>query len=345
MTTTISRALAGRWLAILVVVALASAPYLVPGRFWLHILSITMIYVLLVLGQNVVTGWCGMLTLGQAAFAGMGAYTSAILTMRYGVAWPLAFLMSGALAGLSGALLALPCLRVKSDFLSLVTIAFNQIFFVVANNWMEVTRGPMGLPSVPPIAIFGWIARSPSQQFWLILAVTVLIYIGVGRLTGGPIGRAWKMIRDDEVAACAVGVHVTGYKVLAFAVGCFVCGLAGSLYGHYLRLVSPDMFKLEESLLMMQMAILGGLASMRGSALGALIMVLIPEALRSSQPWLVTLRPGIAGALLVALMIWRPNGLLGRDVSPMLAGVQKILRRALSLKPAPAAAAPGKTAP
>lgn len=296
---------------VLCVVALALLPLVLPGRFWLHILSLTMIYAIFTLGQNVVTGWAGMLTLGQAAFVGMGAYTSVLLTMELGLPWPVACLAAGLVAGLCGALLSIPCLRVKADFLSLVTIAFNQIFFVVANNWMDLTRGPMGIPAVPAMGAFGWIARTPAQQFWLILGVAALLFLLIGRLTRGPIGRAWKMIRDDEIAAGALGVNVTAYKVLAFGVGCFLCGLGGGVYAHYMRFVSPDMFKLEESLLMMQMAILGGLASMPGTALGAFLMIAIPEALRSSEPWLITARPGIAGAMLVVMMIFRPNGLLG----------------------------------
>ena len=305
---------AGRWrslLPLLGLVALACLPLVAPGRFWTHICTVTLLYAMLALGQNVITGWCGMLTLGQAAFLGLGAYTSALLVMRLGVPWLLALPAAGLVSAAVGALLALPCLRLKSDFLSLVTIAFNQIFFVVANNWLDLTRGPMGMPNVPPMTLFGYALRTPASQFWFILAVAALVYAAVGRIAAGPVGRAWAMIRDDEIAARAMGVPVTRYKVKAFAIGCFVCGLAGSLYAHYLRIVSPDMFRLEESLLMMQMAILGGLASLPGSALGALLMVMIPEALRSSQPWLVTLRPGIAGGILVAMMIWRPNGLLG----------------------------------
>lgn len=296
---------------LLFLAALALLPLALPGRFWLHILSLTMIYAIFTLGQNVVTGWAGMLTLGQAAFVGMGAYASVLLTMRLGVPWPVACLAAGVVAGVTGALLSIPCLRVKADFLSLVTIAFNQIFFVVANNWMDLTRGPMGIPAVPAMNVFGWVAKTPAQQFWLILGITAVLFVLVGRLTRGPIGRAWKMIRDDEIAAGALGVNVTGYKVLAFGVGCFLCGLGGGIYAHYMRFVSPDMFKLEESLLLMQMAILGGLASMPGTALGAFLMIALPEALRSSEPWLITARPGIAGAMLVLMMIFRPNGILG----------------------------------
>jgi branched-chain amino acid transport system permease protein len=317
------------------VAVLAILPLVLPGRFWPHIMIITLIFAILALGQNVITGWCGMLSLGQAGFAGIGAYTSALLTMNYGMPWVLAFLVAGLLSAVIGALLALPCLRVKSDFLSLVTIAFNQLFFVVANNWMDVTRGPMGLPGVPSMAVFGWVARGPAQQFWLMLAIAVLLFIAVGRLTRGATGRAWKMIRDDETAARSIGVDVTYYKVLAFAVGCALCGFAGSLYGHYLRLVSPDMFKLEDSLLMMQMAILGGLASLPGSILGALLMIMIPEMLRSSDAWLITLRPGIAGAILVVLMIWRPNGILGTGGPPVFGSLAKSMRRRFRPKARP----------
>jgi branched-chain amino acid transport system permease protein len=318
---------------LLALVVAACLPLVWPEHFWLHVFNLTLLYALLALGQNIITGWCGMLTLGQAAFLGLGAYTSALLVTRLGVPWVLAFLCAGFLSAGIGALLALPCLRVKSDFLSLVTIAFNQIFFVVANNWIDLTRGPMGMPNVPPINLFGFALRTTALQFWFFLAIMTLVYAGVGGITAGPIGRAWAMIRDDETAARAVGVDVTRYKVLAFAIGCFVCGLAGSLYAHYLRIVSPDMFRLEESLLMMQMAILGGLASLPGSILGAFLMVMIPEALRSSQPWLVTLRPGIAGAILVGMMIWRPNGLLGATAPARtpLRGARSALRRLLGV--------------
>jgi branched-chain amino acid transport system permease protein len=200
----------------------------------------------------------------------------------------------------------------------------------------------MGLPRVPAADLFGWQMRSQDSQFWLVLVVAAATYFGVSRLSSGPIGRAWSMIRDDETAARALGVRVTAYKVLAFSVGCFVCGLAGSLYAHALRFVSPDMFKLEESLLMMQMAILGGLASIPGSALGAFLMIMIPEALRSSEPWLITLRPGIGGAILVVLMIWRPNGLLGTygEATGPLARLRKGL--AHLLRPEPSAATDAK---
>ena len=215
-------------------------PLLLPGRFWPHILTITVIFAILALGQNIITGWCGMLTLGQAALRMVSAPTPRLLlTMNWGVPWLLAFLAAGLLSAVIGALLAIPCLRVRSDFLSLVTIAFNQIFFMVANNWDgrdARSDGPAsGVPAMSDLSA----GRDPQRRrssSGSCSPLQALLYLAVGRLTSGATGRAWKMSRDDETAARAVGVSVTHYKVLAFAIGCMLCGFAGSVYGHFLRL-------------------------------------------------------------------------------------------------------------
>ncbi len=324
---------------LLLVAAAAAAmlvvPSLVASRYWLHVINLSLIYVPLAIGANLITGYCGMVSMGQAAFFGLGAYTSALLTMRLGLPWPAGFACAGMMAGGAGMLLALPCLRVRSDFLSLITIAFNQMFVVVANAWMELTHGPMGLPQVPRISLFGWTARTEADIFLVTSSVAALSAWAAQRITAGPVGRAWEMVRDDEIAARALGVDVVWAKVRAFGAGCFLAGLSGSVFAHSLRLVVPDAFLLEESLIIMQMAILGGLASIPGSVLGAFLMIGLPEALRSSEPWLLTYRPGIFGAMLVALMIWRPQGILGarRAAPPVLRSVSDSLRRALRLRP------------
>lgn len=314
---------------------IAAVPQAITSRYWLHVVNLSLIYVPLAIGANVITGYCGMVSMGQAAFFGIGAYTSALLTMRLGVPWPLAFVAAGLMAGAAGTVLALPCLRVRSDFLSLITIAFNQLFLVVANAWMDLTRGPMGLPQVPRMQILGWTARTEAEIFTVVAAVAALCAWAAARLAASPVGRSWEMIRDDEVAARALGVNVVRGKVAAFAVGCTLAGLSGSLLAHSLRLVVPDAFLLDESLIIMQMAILGGLASVPGSVLGAFLMIGLPEALRSSEPWLLTYRPGIFGALLVACMIWRPQGLLGarRAAPPLLRSAGEAMRRALRMPP------------
>ena len=329
---------AGAWLVVTAAI-IAVVPHAVTSRYWLHVINLSLIYVPLAIGANVITGFCGMVSMGQAAFFGIGAYTSALLTMRLGLPWPVAFACSGVTACLAGMLLALPCLRVRSDFLSLITIAFNQLFLVIANAWMGLTRGPMGLIQVPRIELFGWTARNEADIFLVVAIVAALCGWGAWRLASGPVGRAWEMIRDDEVAARALGVNVVRGKIAAFGVGCAMAGLAGSLLAHSLRLVVPDSFLLEESLIVMQMAILGGLASVPGSVLGAFLIVGLPEALRSSDPWLLTYRPGIFGALLVGFMIWRPQGILGgrRAAPPFLRGMSDTLRRGLRLAPRPGA--------
>jgi len=316
------------WPALAGIVLLIAIPLMVTDRYVLYVLNISMIFAILAIGQNIITGWCGMLTLGHAAFFGVGAYTSGLLAVDHG--WPFlaCFAAAGLAAGLAGALLSLPCLRVRSDFLSLITIAFAQMFFVVVNNWTELTRGPMGLPRIPRMEVFGWTARTEAEIFWVIGGVLAIVMFAVHRLVSGPIGRAWEAVRDDENAARALGINVTHAKVQAFTIGCVLAGFAGSLYAHTLRIVAPEMFFLEESLIIMQMAILGGLASLPGSLLGAALMVGIPEALRSGNEWLITLRPGIGGALLLAMMIWRPQGLLGRlrDAPPFLLALSAALR-------------------
>ena len=328
--------LAGKLItAALCIIGLFAVPQVVTNPYWLHVLNLVLIYTPLSIGANIITGYAGMVSMGQAAFFGLGAYTSALLMMDAGFPWFAAFLCAGLVAALGGALVAVPCLRVKSDFLSLVTIAFGQIFFVVINGWMDLTRGPMGIPSVPQIQVFGWKARTETD-FWYVAAIIVgVIVFAAWRIVSGPVGRAWEMIRDDEEAARALGVNVTYRKILAFAVGCLFSGFAGSLFAHNLRLVSPDSFVQEESLVIMQMAILGGLASIPGSILGAFLLIAIPEALRSSIPELIVYRPGIMGLLLIVMMIWRPQGILGRRraAPALLLSLSDTLRRALGLKP------------
>ena len=324
---------------VLTIAVIAAVPHAITSRYWLHVVNLSLIYVPLAIGANIITGFCGMVSIGQAAFFGIGAYASALLTMQLGLPWPLAFLAAGLIAGAAGMALALPCLRVHSDFLSLITIAFNQLFLVVANAWLGLTRGPMGLPRVPPMTLFGWAARTEADIFLVTASVAALAAAAAARLVFGPVGRSWEMIRDDETAARALGVNVVRGKVAAFGVGCAYAGFAGSLLAHTLHLVVPDAFLLEESLVVLQMAILGGLASISGSILGAFLMVGLPEALRSSDPWLLVYRPGIFGALLVAFMIWRPQGILGgrRAAPPFLLGLSDTLRRGLNLAPRPGA--------
>ena len=288
-------------------VALLVLPGFMPNEYVFRVVIAVIIDVPLVLSQNLITGYAGLLTLGQAAFYGIGAYTSALLVMRLGAPWPLALLAAGVLACIFGILLGFPCLRVGSDYLTLMTIGFGTIFQVVALRWMALTRGPMGLPGVPPPKIGPFVFNTSTEYYYLYLFLAVLCYLCMHRLTKSYIGRALSAIREDETAAAAMGVNLAYYKVLAFAFGTFWAGIAGSMLAHFLLFVGPMTFSIDESILHMQMAILGGLGSLPGSVLGAAILVSLPQIFQSIYPY----RMLLSGVLMVGLMIWRPQGILG----------------------------------
>jgi branched-chain amino acid transport system permease protein len=278
-----------------------------PNEYVFRVVIAIVIDIPLALAQNLITGFVGMLTLGQAAFYGIGAYTSALLVMRLGLPWPLALLAAGGVACIFGVLVGFPCLRVGSDYLTLMTIGFGEIFKIVALNWMDLTRGPMGLPGVPAPQIGPFVFNTSVRYYYLYLFIAALCYLCMHRLTGSHIGRALIAIREDETAAAAMGVNLSYYKLLTFAFGTFWAGISGSMLAHFLNFVGPMTFTLDESLLHMQMAILGGLGSLPGSILGAAILVSLPQVFQD----LYRYRMLINGGLMVGLMIWRPQGILG----------------------------------
>jgi branched-chain amino acid transport system permease protein len=290
---------------------LLALPKMMPNEYVFRVVIAVIIDIPLALAQNLITGFTGMLTLGQAAFYGIGAYTSALLVLRAGLPWPVAFLAAGLVACLFGILLGFPCLRVGSDYLTLMTIGFGEIFHIVALNWMDLTRGPMGIPGVPPPQIGPIVFDTSFRMYYLYLAITLVCYLSMHRLTKSHVGRALIAIREDETAAATMGINVAYYKVLAFAFGTLWAGFSGSMLAHFLAFVGPMTFTLNESLFHMQMAILGGLGSLPGSVLGAAILVSLPQVF---QP-LYRYRMLLNGALMVMLMAWRPQGIMGTSAA------------------------------
>lgn len=297
------------WLAVVGTIVLFAVPEVVPNDYVFRIIISIIIDIPLALSQNLITGFGGMLTLGQAAFYGIGAYTSALVVMRLGLPWPVALVAAAVVAGIFGILLGFPCLRVGSDYLTLMTIGFGEIFHIVALNWMAVTRGPMGLPAVPPPQIGPIVFDEPKLVYFLYLAISILCYIFMHRLTRSHVGRALIAIREDETAALAMGINIARYKVLAFACGSMWAGVSGCMLAHFLGFVGPMTFGLNESIFHMQMAILGGLGSLPGSVLGAAILVSLPQIF---QP-LYEYRMLLNGMLMVILMAWRPQGIMGKS--------------------------------
>jgi branched-chain amino acid transport system permease protein len=312
------------WLAVIGTAILIAVPEIVPNDYVFRIIISVVIDIPLALSQNLITGFAGMLSLGQAAFYGLGAYTSALLVMKLGVPWPFALLLAGAVACIFGILLSFPCLRVGSDYLTLMTIGFGQIFYIVALNWMPLTRGPMGLPGVPSPQIGPISFSSPNSIYYLYLFITAMCYLFMHNLTNSHIGRALIAIRDNEMAAAAMGINVSYYKVMTFAFGSLWAGISGSMLAHFLAFVGPMTFTLNESILHMQMAILGGLGSLPGSILGAAILVSVPQLFKPLYQYQVLLN----GLLMVILLIWRPQGIMGKTAA--VKSVQKNFIKRLS---------------
>ena len=232
------------WAVVFGAILVIAFPVIAPSDYILRIMIWVIIDIPLVLSQNLITGFTGLLTLGQAAFYGIGAYTSALLVMRLGVPWPFALLASGLVAGLFGVLLSIPCLRVGSDYLTLMTIAFGEIFYIVSLNWMQLTRGPLGIPGVPPPQIGPIIFSNPKSIYLLYLCITALCYLFMHRVTHSHVGRALIAIRDNETAASAMGINVKNYKMLAFGIGTMWAGISGSMLAHFLNFVGPQTFTL-----------------------------------------------------------------------------------------------------
>ena len=284
-------------------------------EYLLHILVITGIYVILTLSLNLVVGYTGLAALGHAAFSCVGAYVSALLALNYGLS-PLLGLLAGACAAsLFGCVIAIPSLRIKGDYLALATFGFGVIVYSVAKNWGAVTRGPMGLPGIPGFSLFG-IQLSGVWNYLILVAVFVfLTYFVLRRVVKSPFGRVLRSIREDEVAALAMGKNVNKHKIIVFIVGAFFAGIAGSLYAHYITFIDPSSFTVMESITILLMVVFGGMGSLGGSLVGAAVLVIFPELLRFlGMPSSVAapLRQMIYGLLLIVLMLYRPQGILGR---------------------------------
>lgn len=284
-------------------------------EYLLHILVITGIYIILTLSLNLVVGYTGLASLGHAAFSCIGAYVSALLALNYGLSPWLGLLIGACAAAILGALIGIPSLRLKGDYLAIATFGFGVIVYSVAKNWGAVTRGPMGLPGIPGFSFFG-LQLSEVWSYLVLVSVFVsLTYFIIHRIVKSPFGRVLRGIREDEIAALAMGKDVDKHKIIVFVVGAFFAGIAGSLYAHYITFIDPSSFTVMESITILLMVVFGGMGSLAGSFVGAAMLVILPELLRFvGMPSSIAapLRQMIYGGLLVVLMLRRPQGVLGK---------------------------------
>lgn len=330
------------WVAYIVIaLLLAALPFLTGaafGRGWVRILDFTLLYIMLALGLNIVVGYAGLLDLGYIAFYAVGAYLYALLASpHFNLHLPFwALLPMGAgLAGIFGILLGAPTLRLRGDYLAIVTLGFGEIIRIFLNNLnspVNITNGPQGVNLIDPIAIGGF-SFSQTHTFlglsfpgiytyyYLFLALTLLVIFISLRLQHSRIGRAWVAIREDEVAAEAMGINTRNIKLLAFAMGASFGGISGGLFAGFQGFISPESFNLFESIIVLCMIVMGGMGNIPGVILGAILLTIFPEALRyigELQKYLfdrilvdpADLRMLIFGLALVIIMIFRPAGLL-----------------------------------
>jgi branched-chain amino acid transport system permease protein len=283
-------------------------------EYLLHILVIAGIYIILTLSLNLIVGYTGLPALGHAAFSCIGAYTSALLVLNLGFSPWIGLLAGACFAAVSGIVIGYPAVRLKGDYLALATFGLGVIIYSVAKNWVDLTRGPMGLPGIPGFSIFG-LQVSEIWAYLLLVAVFVVITVFIiNRVVNSPFGRILRSIREDELASQALGKNTIKYKLLVFVIGAFFAGIAGSLYAHYITFIDPSSFTVMESITILLMVIFGGMGSIQGSIAGAIILVVLPELLRFvGMPSSIAapMRQMIYGLLLVVLMIKRPQGIMG----------------------------------
>ena len=298
----------GRWLGALLGLAVLAYPWLAPSDYLLRVGNVVLVYAILALGLNFTVGWTGQVSLGHAGFWGIGAYTTAILTAKLAAWSPWGAMALGAtLAGLTGVLLGLPTLRIKGHYLALATIGFGEVVQLVFNNWRPVTGGADGVPGIPVLAIGPFAFDTERREFYLLLVAVALLTVGAARIRDSGFGRAFMAVRDNELAADVAGVPTTSVKTLAFALGAAYAGLAGSLYAHLLRYVSPDVFGFEQSLLILSMLVIGGLGSLAGALVGALVGVALPELLRIFGVYYMA----VYALLVILVIVFMPTGLVG----------------------------------
>jgi branched-chain amino acid transport system permease protein len=277
------------------------------SAYLLHLAVMAGIYILLALSLNLIVGYAGQVSLGHAAFYGIGAYASALTALNWHLPFPVAALAAMLVTGACGLGLGLPTLRLKEDYLAIVTLGFGVIVDLVFLN-LAVTGGPDGLVGIPPPVLLGLSFRARGL-YLLLVAGAVLLALGfTHRLVNSYHGRALRAIRDHETTAQVMGINTSAYKIVIFTLAAAMAGLAGSLYAHYITFINPESFGLHTSILLVCMVVLGGMGSLPGSVVGAVILTAVPELLRQTH----ALQDLIYGALLVGLLIWRPEGLLGR---------------------------------
>jgi branched-chain amino acid transport system permease protein len=264
-------------------------------------------YIVLALGLNIVVGFAGLLDLGYVAFYAVGAYFYALLSIKAGLSFWAVLPLSAIMAAIFGILLGFPTLRLRGDYLAIVTLGFGEMIRITLNNWDSLTGGPNGILGIRGPDMLGLSFSQPYHYYYLIIIIGIFTIFAVNRLNNSRIGRAWIAIREDEIAAEAMGINIVKMKLLAFALGAFFAGMAGAFFAGKMKFVSPESFTFFESVIILCMVVLGGMGSILGVILGAVVLIILPESLRGFQNY----RMLIFGGAMAAMMLFRPQGIIG----------------------------------
>ncbi len=279
-----------------------------------HILILINIYIIIAISLNLIAGYSGLLSIAHSAFYGIGAYTTALLWLYLGTGFWINIWICISLSAVFGLIIACPSLRIYDDYFAIATFGFQMIVFSIFNNWVDFTKGPQGIPGIPSPSIFSYEIDSHVGFFLLSFFFVFIVYFLIKQLVESPFGLILKGIREDEVFTKAAGKNIAKYKILVFVIGGSLASIAGALYAHYISYIDPTSFTINESIFMLSIVIIGGMASLRGSVLGAVVLVILPEALRFiglPSSVAANLRQVFYGALLILFMMYRPRGFSG----------------------------------
>ena len=316
------------WVLTGIVVLALFWPFFV-SRGAVDLATLVLIYVMLALGLNVVVGLAGLLDLGYVAFYAVGAYTFALLSQYAGISFWMALPIGACLAALFGLVLGFPVLRLRGDYLAIVTLGFGEIIRILLNNWTAVTGGPNGIGGIPDPTLFGMefgrrgreegntsfhetfgIAYSGEHKviflYLIALVLAVITALIIRRFMRMPVGRAWEALREDEIAARSLGLSRTAVKLSAFTIGAFFAGFAGTVFASKQGFISPESFVFLESAIILAIVVLGGMGSQLGVVLAAVAVTILPELAREFSDY----RMLVFGAAMVLMMVWRPQGLM-----------------------------------
>jgi len=293
-------------------VIIFALPAILQNNYHLMVLNVAALNIIVVIGLNLLMGYTGQISLGHAAFFGLGAYLSAIFTATHGIPlWP-AMIMAMAIAGIVAYTIGIPTLKLEGHYLVMATLGFNIIIYIVMIQFDPVTGGPSGFAGIPRLAIGGFILDSDRRVYYLFWALSIAVLFLSLNLIHSRVGRAMAALSHNEIAARCAGIDTEGYKVKIFVISAVLASLAGSLYAHYITFISPGTFSFFYSIQVVTMVLVGGRGSLWGSVLGAVLLTLLPEALHAVQEYNVLMY----GLILMGVLVFFPRGLF-----PAIAGV------------------------